>query len=247
MKRGEDIKKIQDKMEEILSNISHELKTPITIILSSIELSLEEGGKKDVEQLLNLAKKSGERLKLAVENLINHAYLRKYADEIEFAEVSIEEVINNAIERAKFTLNEKNIRVVKNIEKELKVYGSKEKLELAFYNLIDNAVKFNRKNGKIGISARKVNEHVEIIIEDSGIGVEEELKERIFDEFYQVSSGMTREYPGLGLGLCVVKDIISLHLGEIKFESEKDMGSRFIITLKSHKKDVGRRKAAFVF
>lgn len=230
---SEKIKEIE-KIEEIVANISHELKTPITVALSSLELAIEEKNKEEVKYLINLAKKSGERLKFVVENLINHVYLKKHAHELEFGAVNIEEAIDEAIERLEIKIEEKNIKVEKNIEHGLEVFGNKNRLVFAFCNLIDNAIKFNIKNGKILISGRKKDGEVEITIEDTGIGIPKKEMDKIFADFYQISSGEKRKYAGLGLGLCVVRAILEIHKGKIKVESNENMGSRFIVTLKSY-------------
>jgi two-component system phosphate regulon sensor histidine kinase PhoR len=117
------------------------------------------------------------------------------------------------------------------IPETLCIKADKNKMEQVFSNLIENAIKFNVNEGKISISAIVEKDKTKISIEDTGIGIPEKDLPRIFERFYRVDKGRSRELGGTGLGLSIVKHIIELHNGSISVESELNKGTKFTIII----------------
>jgi len=231
-KIDEELRKLERLKEDIISNISHELKTPITIILSAIELALmENNSPEELKRFLHIAKRATDRQRMLVENLISSIYLKQLAYSSNFTPLDVEELLDSAVKSVANTAHEKHVKIDIFVEKGIKLNGNKNELELALYNLLDNAVKFNKNGGKIKITAKKVGKLTEICIHDTGIGIPEEYHEKIFEKFFQVDSGTTRKYNGIGIGLSVAKEIIEAHGGRILLESEPEKGSKFTIVL----------------
>jgi len=107
------------------------------------------------------------------------------------------------------------------------INADQNRIKQVFTNLIDNAIKFNKENGLIRISAEQLNSEVKVWIEDSGIGIPEKDLPRIFERFYRVDKGRSRALGGTGLGLSIVKHIVELHGGSVGVESTEAVGSRF--------------------
>lgn len=230
-KIDEELRKLERLKEDIVSNISHELKTPITIILSAIELALAEDSPEELKKLLLIAKKATDRQRFLVDNLISSISLKQTQYSSCFSAIDVEELIDRVAKNIASKAHEKNIRIEIFVEKEIKLRGNESELELALYNLLDNAVKFNKEGGKIKITARKIGRLTEICIHDTGIGIPKELQKKIFEKFFQADSGLTRKYNGVGIGLHTAREIIEAHGGRIVLESEAEKGSKFTIVL----------------
>src|SRR6201999_440227 len=112
------------------------------------------------------------------------------------------------------------------------VRGDANRLQQVFWNLLSNAVKFTPADGRIQVILERVNSHVEIVIEDSGIGIDPEFLPHVFDRFRQADLGSTRRYGGLGLGLSIVRNLVELHGGSVRVKSPGlNEGSTFVVAL----------------
>jgi signal transduction histidine kinase len=124
------------------------------------------------------------------------------------------------------------VEIKTSIQKDLpKVRASEEELKHVFLNLLDNAIKFNKRGGEVLIKARKKDGYIEVSVEDTGIGIAEDQLEKIFEPLTQLDPTTKRRYGGTGMGLTIAKRIVEMHGGKIFVESELERGSKFIFTL----------------
>jgi PAS domain S-box-containing protein len=228
----EKLKTLDEMKDEFLSNISHELKTPITSMIGSLDLLLESTSDEKLTQLLKISKRNAWRLNRLVTDLLEFRKLETDVETLRLANLNVEPIINESILEYTSLAKKSGITIEKQLEKGLPdVRADGDKLRQVFANLLSNAIKFNKEGGKVIISASRKGDFLEFTVADTGIGIAKEHLDKIFERFYQVDSGAGRKYSGTGLGLAIVKKIIEAHGGEIEVESELGKGSRFRFTL----------------
>jgi len=220
-----------DKLKsDIISNVSHELRTPITIADSAIELALEDAGE-SLKSILTMAHNALRRQNEIVENLLKASEFYKGKIELVSSVFSINEVIDEIKNEMKAPASEKGVAIEVNQKEKIAVFGDREKLKRAIKNIVDNGIKFNKKDGKVIISLRREGGMLKLAVEDTGMGIAPAHLDKVFKPLYQIDPSATRKYGGTGMGLAVAKQMVALHKGDIKVESEVGKGSRFIVEL----------------
>ena len=205
---------------------AHELKTPLSVILASLELlkRTKPGDEEEREKLLEFLMRNSERLRDTVEEIVE-AYNTE-GKEYEREAVGVEEVIGEAVEKYRSTAERKGLEIVTEIENLPGIMWDRKALVAVTGNLIENAVKFT-ENGRILITASRKNGDVVISVQDTGIGIADENQGSIFGRFYKISP----EAPGVGIGLSFCKDAIGAHGGMIDCTSEYGEGTKFTVIL----------------
>jgi len=213
-----------DSKKLFAANAAHELKTPLANILTNIEvMQMEEHpGITDYEEVIGITKENIERLTVLVQELL---YFNSELDRNNFENISTERLFEKILTDLSFGIREKNIKTY--IEGNIIINGDKNLLERAFFNVIQNAVKYNRENGEIRI----ISGSGEIIVEDTGIGIQEGSIPQIFDPFYCADKSRSRELGGNGLGLSIAKQIFNKHNMKIIVLSEIDKDTKIVIKL----------------
>ena len=214
--------------KQFSSDVSHELRTPITVILAQSEYAL------DYVETIDEAKESFEvinRQAKKMTNLINQIMeLSKMErqNKIEKDKINFSNIILQLLEDYRTLLENNNIELITNIEKDLRIYGNKLMLERLFVNLFTNAMKFTKTT--INVSLNRINKEVILQIKDDGIGITKEDQKYIWDRFFQTSDSRNKDKnKGSGLGLSMVNRIVQLHLATIDVESEVGKGTCFIV------------------
>ena len=214
--------------KQFSSDVSHELRTPITVILAQSDYAL------DYVETLDEAKESFEvinRQAKKMTNLINQIMeLSKMErqNKIEKDKINFSNIILQLLEDYRTLLENSNIELITNIEKDLRIYGNKLMLERLFVNLFTNAMKFTKTT--INVSLNRINKEVILQIKDDGIGITKEDQKYIWDRFFQTSDSRNKDKnKGSGLGLSMVNRIVQLHLATIDVESEVGKGTCFIV------------------
>ncbi len=224
-----ELKKLDEIKRELIINISHELKTPLTAIKGFVETLEEEEDIKN-RRYIEIIKNHIERLMDIIQKTLFLSELETGEIPLELENINLKELISDIIPIFEKRLKEKKINLKIEIgDNLLEFRADRFKIEQVFINLIDNAVKYTEK-GEIRISAERENNNIKIEIQDTGEGIPEEHLLRIFERFYVVNKARDRKKGGAGLGLSIVKHIILLHNGKIDVESEKGKGTRFVIT-----------------
>lgn len=209
---------------EFTARAAHELRTPLTIINSQIDLFEEENMDEDeIKNLVTMIKNESDRLSKLVTSLLDLSELRSVTRN---EKIELSSLIEEAIQDLSFISDKKNINI-ENLCQEIYIEGSDLLIYRVFYNLIENAIKYNNNNGFVKIYSKKNKDFAEIYVEDSGIGIANSEKENIFKAFYRIKAN---EEIGSGLGLSLVKETIKLHRGKIKI-LDKEKGSLIKVSL----------------
>lgn len=234
------LKELERVKTDFIATISHEFKTPLTSIMMGASLLQEESlGKLNNEQkdIVGTINEDGERLSSLVNELLELSRIESGRAVYNMVLCSINAIVENSIKRFFEAANRKEISLINELEENLPyVNADFEKMTWVINNLIGNALKYTNAGDYITVNASvKVNK-MYISVKDTGMGIPDDFKEKVFDRFVQVK-GHDIEVRGTGLGLSVVKEIIAAHNGEIWCESELDSGSTFTFTLPIYKRE----------
>ena len=226
--------------KEFLQNLSHELKTPIFAIQGYVHTLLNGALENpDVnKKFLSSTSRNIDRLVNLVDDLDEISRLERGEQLLYKENFIIQDLFKEVFETLSITAEENQLRLIikKGCELPLPVFADKEKIRQALINLIDNAIKYGKKNGEIEASAYKIDgKQVLIEVTDDGSGISEEHIGRIFERFYRTDSARSRKIGGSGLGLAICKHIIEAHGHTIHVRSTPDVGSTFGFTLESKK------------
>ncbi len=226
-----ELKSLDELKSNIIANVSHELKTPITIIKGFIELAMSEENKEKRNFFLKKAKEAVMRQNSIVDDLISISRVERGEFRITIQEFDLENVIDECIRKKKEFAKRRDVELYKEINESCLVKGDKIEIMHVILNLLDNAIKFNKDGGKVIIKVEKKKNKAIISIEDTGVGIPEDKINRIFEPLTQLDPRATRKYGGTGTGLAVAKKIIEMHGSEIKVESKLGKGSKFYFML----------------
>ncbi len=240
-----------DELERMKSNFiaitSHELRTPIGLILGHASFLNETNMDPLTRQQLEVIIRNAERLKTITEDLSNVNEAQNGPGHLRFKLISLNSLIQKVLETLMPLARSKEISVlVKAPEKDLMIDADGEKIFIAINNLLNNAITFSDSGGHILVTAEQISSYVQVSITDDGIGIPVKDLPHVFDRFFQVQSHLTRKHGGMGLGLSVAKAMIELHKGQIWVESIEGKGSRFSFILPSVIKQTPNKVSAFI-
>lgn len=220
---------------ELLSNLSHEFKTPVNIIYSTAQLQELNFKKGDIEkeiEYINLIKRNCNRLIRLINNFIDSTKFESNIVNTDLKLVNIVSLVEDLTESVINFAKNKNINITFDTEKE-EIYTlvDIEFVERIVLNVLSNAIKYNKENGEILVSIEDVNNNVHIRIKDTGIGIPKNKLEKLFDRFERFDNNTLSHEEGTGIGLNIVKQMVDALAGKIKAESEVDKGTTITITL----------------
>ncbi|MBT3383244.1 MAG: HAMP domain-containing histidine kinase [Prolixibacteraceae bacterium] len=224
-------KQIARLQSDFISNVTHELKTPLTSIYMFAESLLLKRVKKetDKDEYLSIILKESERLKRMINNILEFSKMEKGKPEYHFVSSNLASIINASIHQFDYWFEKENFEVLAEMDENIFAEVDPEKMKQAISNLLSNALKYSTITKKIFIRLFKTSNNIHIEVEDQGIGIPENQLSQIFEKFYRVDQ--KENISGTGLGLTVVKEIIEAHKGKISVESKLGGGSKFSITL----------------
>ncbi|MCE5273052.1 HAMP domain-containing protein [bacterium] len=228
-------RQLENIRREFVSNVSHELKTPITSIKGFVETLM--GGAKndpaDLERFLGIILKHTDRLNAIIEDILELSRIEQEGErrEIDLEALRLKPVLNAAIQACRPKAESRRLSVDLECPSELEVRMNPHLLEMAVSNLLDNAIKYSPEGGKVELAAAADSERVTIRVRDHGPGIEKQHQPRLFERFYRVDKARSRHLGGTGLGLSIVKHIAQVHQGSVEVESEPGAGSTFFIHL----------------
>jgi hypothetical protein len=238
---NEELKSLDRIKDEFLSNVSHELNTPIVSIKGYSSLVYDEslGVINDKQRdALEVVLRNTQRLISVVNSLLYISMVQAESIEYNFEDVLIPDIIGNVADEMMPQIRKKGLYLKKRVHDDLPlVKGDREKLAILFTNLLDNAIKFTDSGGQVlievekGKQEKKEERTIHIRITDTGIGIPEEFIPKLFQRFYQIDASTRRKYGGNGLGLYISKSIVDAHEGQIWVESEKDVGTTVHVRL----------------
>jgi two-component system phosphate regulon sensor histidine kinase PhoR len=234
-KELEHIENLDSYRKEYLGNVSHELKTPVFNIQGYVD-TLLNGGLEDPTinlEYLRRAEKSIDRLINIIDDLETITQLESGGMELDVDTFDIAILCRDIYSSLEMNASKKNITLslARKYDKPVRVKADKFRIRQVLVNLIINSIKYGKENGHTVISFTRLNDDVVIQVGDDGPGIEPKHLPRIFERFYRVDKGRSREQGGTGLGLAIVKHIIDVHGKSIKVESEPGQGTRFTFSL----------------
>jgi len=213
--------------KELVANISHEIKTPLTVIKGYLETIYDEV-EGDTKENIKIIMKNTDRLINILDDILCLSYIEEKA--IQKENVNLKEITDDILKIFEKKIKEKEIKVKVDVEIENSLMTDRLLIESILFNLIDNAIKYT-DNGEITIKSKVLGNNLFISIKDTGIGIPEKDIERIFERFYVVDKSRSKETGGTGLGLAIVKNAVISLSGKIEVKSQVGSGTEFIINL----------------
>lgn len=220
--------KLVEMRREFSANVSHELKTPLTSIYGYAEMLSGDMVKKgDKREIYAKIKDEAARLIALIEDIIKISELDEGERSESFAPIELNAIASDAINALALKSLERGVRVT--LKGGGVILGARSMIFETFYNLIDNAVKYNKPNGLIEIEITQNDGKIFVTIADNGIGIPKEAQSRVFERFYRVDKSRSKKTGGTGLGLAIVKHIVMVHNGEIRLKSKEGEGASFTL------------------
>ncbi len=231
-----ELHRLENIRKDFVSNVSHELKTPLTSIGGFAEILLNNKlSEKQALEFYDDIYNNYKNMKAIIEDLLLLSSLEKEKSQPTMQQIPITSILDSVVKTTKPLAKKKNISIKKDSVKNLEIYCNEGLLRQAIINLVVNAINYSPDDSKIEISVSEKKYEIIIKVKDYGIGIPDSEKHRIFERFYRVDKNRSRDSGGTGLGLSIVKHIALLHSGSIEVESEENKGSTFILTLsKTH-------------
>lgn len=231
-KQHRDIVKNSNMRQEFTANVSHELKTPLTSISGYSELIAGGMAKgEDVVRFAGEIQKNSSRLLTLINDILQLSELdtRNFNDD--FTWVDFADTVRNCVDLLALAAKKRNVTLhLETVPEVVMIHGVAKMLEELAYNLIDNGIRYNKEDGQVVVCLRETESTVIFCVKDTGIGISKENQERIFERFYRVDKGRSRETGGTGLGLAIVKHIVAVHHADIEVTSEEDKGTEITVT-----------------
>ncbi len=227
------LQNMEDSRQEFVSNVSHELKTPITSIKVLAEsLTMQEDVPLELyKEFMVDINDELERMNKIVNDLLSLVKMDKSAAQMSVEEVNINEFIEGILKGLKPIAATRNIEMVFESVRPVSAQIDRVKLGMAFTNIMENAVKYNFDNGWVKVTLNADHKFFYLRVSDSGVGIPEELQGRIFERFYRVDKARSRETGGSGLGLAITRNAVLLHRGSIKVHSVEKQGTTFAVRI----------------
>lgn len=228
-------KKYKEMSEGFVASVSHELKTPLTLIMGAVE-TLKDGALKNIseaERFVDIIKKHSERLHMLISDILSLSSLDRNVvnANIKFSELDVSELVFTSTKIFEYIAKERKITLQSSCPEGLKINGNKVLIEQTLINLIDNACKYTNEEGSVFVSVQRIFDNIHIAVKDTGIGIDEQEQVKVFERFYRVDKEKSRNYGGTGLGLSIVKQIAKIHNGNISLQSVLGQGSTFTLIL----------------
>ncbi|RDU52455.1 two-component sensor histidine kinase [Helicobacter sp. MIT 00-7814] len=218
---------------EFSANVTHELKTPLSVILASSEMMQNNLiAQADFPQFVEKIQKEATKLLAMINEILKLSFLDERQAELQKTRINLATIAENVLKRLEIVAEKKNINLRAKL-KECFVMGNSALLEDMIYNLCENAIKYNRKKGVVSVRVEQKDALVRVRVKDTGCGIPKESFERIFERFYCVDTSRSKQLGGNGLGLSIVKSIARFHNASIELSSTLGKGSEFVVTFQA--------------
>lgn len=245
---AQKLKEVDTMKSRFFANISHEFRTPITLILGPLEKWAAKMNDQETQRDISMMRRNIQRLHRLINQLLDLSTLEAGKMELHAGSEDLVRLVNHYVQSFESLAKLKEIELCfDSNEPQLYAVVDREKIENIIYNLLSNALKFTAKGGTVTVSVHAVPhlksesnqaEWLEIVVRDTGIGIPSNRLERIFDRFYQLDDSYVREHEGSGIGLSLTKELVELHGGEIRVNSAPGVGSVFTARLPIGETDI---------
>ena len=229
-----EIKQVEQIKKDFVSNVTHELRTPLTALKGFVETLAFDETDQTKRRYLGIIHRHTDRLINIVEDLLTLSKLERDSEFIEKEEIDFQEMMDNFNKILEPKAKAKDLEYIVNIEPDLNFRGDGFKIGQMIMNLMDNAIKYTDE-GKVQLDINQSDGNLNIKVMDTGIGIPEDDRQRIFERFFVVDKSRSRKSGGTGLGLSIVKHITLLHSGNISIDSKPGVGTNFQIELPMNK------------
>ena len=227
------LERLSDAFEiqrQFTANAAHELRTPLALMQVQLDLyhsNSHPDNDADTVQMIKMVTEQNDRLNKMVKTLLDMSELQTVGRD---DEIILDALVDEVLEDLEPLAEGKNIRLIGKC-KDITMVGSDILIYRLVYNLVENAIKYNHSGGQVTVTADRKEKHVYLSVEDTGAGIPEELKERVFEPFFRVDKSRSRELGGVGLGLALVREIVRVHDGSITVKSNPSGGTIFEVVL----------------
>ena len=227
------LKTLDDSRQEFVSNVSHELKTPLTSmkVLADSLLSKEDVPVELYQEFMGDLSEEIERENQIINDLLSLVKMDKTANTMNISAENINALLERILKQLRPIATEQNVEVIFESFRPVTAEVDEVKLSLAITNLVENAIKYNKENGWVHVSLNADHKFFYIEVADSGIGIRQEETEHIFERFYRVDKSHSREIGGTGLGLSIARSAVLMHRGSIKVYSQPGEGTTFTVKI----------------
>ena len=229
----ENIKTMEQSRQEFVSNVSHELKTPITSIrvLADSLMGMDHVPEELYKEFMTDISDEIDRESKIIDDLLTLVRMDKESPEMSFQSANVNSLVEMVLKRLRPIARKRNIEVIFESMREVTADIDEVKLSLAINNLVENAIKYNKEDGWVRVTLDADHKFFYLKVADSGVGIPEEFKDRVFERFYRVDKARSRETGGTGLGLAITKNVILLHHGAVRVESKEGEGTIFLVRI----------------
>ena len=227
------LERLSDAFEiqrQFTANAAHELRTPLALMQVQLDLyhsNSHPDNDADTVQMIKMVTEQNDRLNKMVKTLLDMSELQTVGRD---DEIILDALVDEVLEDLEPLAEGKNIRLIGKC-KDITMVGSDILIYRLVYNLVENAIKYNHSGGQVTVTADRKEKHVYLSVEDTGTGIPEELKERVFEPFFRVDKSRSRELGGVGLGLALVREIVRVHDGSITVKFNPSGGTIFEVVL----------------
>jgi two-component system phosphate regulon sensor histidine kinase PhoR len=230
-------KRLADIKNEFISNITHELKTPIATVSVAIEALRSFNASMDAQrskEYLDISANELQRLSLLVDKVLKLSMFENKGIDLKYEPLNMQALIQEVASSMRLQFEKKNAAISISSEGDSCLEGDRLHLVSVIFNLLDNALKYSYDNPRININTIDKDNKLSLIITDDGIGIPQEYREKVFEKFFRVPTGNLHNAKGYGLGLSYVAQVVKKHNGTIKVEPMEGGGSKFVIVLPKH-------------
>ena len=229
----EKLKAVDQSRQEFVSNVSHELKTPITSIrvLADSLMGMEDAPKELYQEFMHDISDEIDRESKIIDDLLTLVRMDKASSELSCTQVQINGLIEMVLKRLRPIARKRNIELIFESKRDVTADIDEVKFSLAINNLVENAVKYNKEDGWVRVTLDADHKFFYLKVADSGIGIPAEFKERVFERFYRVDKARSRGTGGTGLGLAITRSVVLMHHGAIRVDSVEGEGSTFMVRI----------------